>query len=228
MSIRVINPLCMLACVVLLAPRGGFADETSVPEGTSNVAIFAGGCFWCTESVFELVPGVDSVESGYIGGLAQHADYQTVCRFKKPIPGLPLHAEAVRIRFDPSEVSYEKLLKLFFKTHDPTSRYRQGPDSGPQYRTSVFFTNENQKRIAGQIIDQLNQDTYDGKIATELEDGTGTDETSTFYLAEAYHQDYFRKNPADAYCRINATPKMRKAKAEMKKMQREERSASSD
>lgn len=228
MLIRIIAGLCMFACLSTAAPRRAVADDASSNPATSDVAIFAGGCFWCTESVFELVPGVESVESGYIGGLAKDANYRAVCSYKKPIPGLPLHAEAVRIRFDPREVSYEKLLKLFFKTHDPTNRYKQGPDEGPQYRTSVFFVNEKQKQTARQVIEQLNQDVYGGRIATELEDGTGTSETSTFYLAEELHQDYFRKNPADAYCRFNAAPKMRKAKAELKKMQREERAATGD
>lgn len=182
-------------------------------ENDTETAIFAAGCFWCTEAVFELVPGVRNVESGYIGGSATDANYAAVCRPKFAIPGVPMHAEAVRITYDPDRVTFAQLLEVFFKSHDPTSLYKQGPDTGPQYRTSIFYVDEAQKQVAESIItDQNEQRRPTDKIVTLIEDGTGGSPTALFYLAEEKHQDYFRKNPGDAYCRRNALPKIRKTR----------------
>ena len=188
--------------------------ESPAASGKSEeVAIFAGGCFWCTEAVFELIAGVNNVESGYIGGPKWEANYHAVSSHKRPIPGVAMHAEAVRIRFDPNRVAYKKLLEIFFKTHDPTSLYKQGPDIGPQYRTSVFYTNEEQKQIVEGMIREYNESKkFRRPVVTLFEDGTGDDETSTFYLAEELHQDYYKKNPNDMYCRRNTAPKVRKTR----------------
>lgn len=190
------------------ADASGAADAETV-----QTAIVAGGCFWCIESAFELVPGVSNVESGYIGGLKRHADYNTILKFKKPIAGLPLHTEAVRFQFDPRQITYEEVLRKFMAIHDPTSLYRQGPDSGPQYMTAIFYVDNDQREIAEKVKRELDASgQYSRPIVTKIKDGTGKDETSTFYMAEDYHQDYFRKNPDNAYCVINAAPKMRKMK----------------
>ena len=164
-------------------------------------ATFGGGCFWCTEAVYAELKGVKSVTSGYIGGKVPNPTYKDVCT------GLTGHAEAIEIEYDPAVVSFEKLLEVFFATHDPTTLNRQGADVGTQYRSGVFYHDDEQKRIAEQVIAKLDgAQVFPGKIVTEVT------KASTFYPAEGYHQDYFAKNPGDRYCNAVAAPKVAKVR----------------
>lgn len=164
-------------------------------------ATFAGGCFWCTEAVYQQLKGVKSVTSGYTGGTVPNPTYEQVCGKQTG------HAEAIEIVYDPAQVSYEKLLEVFFTAHDPTTKDRQGHDVGPQYRSAVFCHDAEQKRIAEEVIRRLDaQRAFPGPIVTEVV------EAATFYPAEGYHQDYFAKNPADRYCNAVALPKMEKVR----------------
>lgn len=169
------------------------------PDSGDAIAIFAGGCFWCTEAVFERMVGVKDVESGYIGGRIPNPTYKAVCT------GRTGHAEAVRIRYNPEEATFDELLEVFFKTHDPTTLNRQGNDIGTQYRSSVFYLNEGQKQATEKMIDHLNEaDEFNRRIVTRLEEAT------EFYPAEEYHQDYYRLNPNAGYCRAVVASKVRK------------------
>ncbi len=165
-------------------------------------AVFAGGCFWCTEAVFELIEGVRDVVSGYSGGSAETANYRRVSM------GDTGHAEAIEITYDPSVVTYGQLLRVFFEVaHDPTQLNRQGPDVGPQYRSAVFYLNDEQKRIAEAYIRTLNEaKVFRSKIVTELAP------FKAFYPAEDYHQDYAVNNPGNPYIYYNAVPKVEKLK----------------
>lgn len=163
-----------------------------------QVAVLAGGCFWGIEAVFEHVKGVIDVESGYAGGAASTAHYEVVSG------GRTGHAESVRIKYDPSKISFGQLLKVFFSVaHYPTELNRQGPDTGTQYRSAIFCSNDDQQRIAQAYIDQLNQaKVFESAIVTVV--GLG----SKFYPAEDYHQDYVVHHPDEAYIRINDLPKV--------------------
>ncbi|MEM9488176.1 MAG: peptide-methionine (S)-S-oxide reductase MsrA [Myxococcota bacterium] len=179
------------------------AVDLPAASGT-QYAVFASGCFWCTEAVFEEVEGVGDVTSGYAGGSAQNANYSAV------VGGETKHAEAVRVPYDPSLVSYGTLLRVFFTTHDPTQVNRQGPDVGPQYRSAIFYANDEEKRVARAYIDQLSQSgLFTKPIATTLEP------LVKFHAAESYHQDYAKRNPDKAYIRINAQPKVDKLHKEL-------------
>jgi len=160
-------------------------------DGSTNevVATLAGGCFWCTEAVFERMKGVNDVVSGYIGGHVKNPTYEQICEKNTG------HAEAVEIYYDPAVTNYQELLEVFFKTHNPITLNQQGGDKGPQYRSSVFYHNEEQKQIAQKYIDKLNKSgEFEGPIVTLLEKAV------KFYPAEEYHQDYFRRNPNAGYC----------------------------
>jgi methionine-S-sulfoxide reductase len=163
-----------------------------------QTAVLAGGCFWGIEAVFEHVKGVIDAASGYAGGPAGTANYETVSG------GRTGHAESVRIKYDPSQISYGQLLKVFFSVaHDPTQLNRQGPDHGTQYRSAIFCSNEDQKRIAQAYIDQLNMaKVFDSPIVTTV--GIGT----PFYVAEAYHQDYVVHHPNEPYIVMHDRPKV--------------------
>ncbi|WP_254538859.1 peptide-methionine (S)-S-oxide reductase MsrA [Halomarina litorea] len=164
-------------------------------------ATFAGGCFWCTEAAFEELEGVSDVTSGYCGGHVEDPTYEAVCR------GETGHAEAIQFRYDPDVIGYEELLAVFFTVHDPTQLNRQGPDVGTQYRSAIFYHDEDQRELAESFIEELEaEDTYGDPIVTEV------NELETFYEAEEYHQNYYEKNPGDAYCQFNADPKIRKVK----------------
>ena len=168
-------------------------------DSNLQTATLAGGCFWCLEAVFDDVKGVHSVESGYAGGHTANPTYQQVCT------GATGHAEAVRITFDPKIVSYRDLLNAFFAIHDPTTLNRQGADVGTQYRSAIFYHNDEQKAIAEQLIKELNdQHIWDKPIVTEV---TRFDK---FYMAEDYHQEYFAKNPYQPYCQAVVAPKVAK------------------
>ncbi len=164
-----------------------------------QTAILAGGCFWCLEAVFDELRGVQSVESGYSGGTAANPSYREVCT------GRTGHAETVRVTFDPSVISYQDLLNVFFAVHDPTSLNRQGNDVGTQYRSAIFYQDDRQKAEAEQVIRELNeQHIFDDAIVTEV---TKFDK---FYEAEDYHQEYFAKNPYQPYCMAVVAPKVSK------------------
>ncbi|HEY0116010.1 MAG TPA: peptide-methionine (S)-S-oxide reductase MsrA [Allosphingosinicella sp.] len=185
------------AAVTIPAPA---ADANE--RGTSAVAVFAGGCFWGIEGVFEHVAGVRSVASGYAGGAAGDARYDSVSA------GRTNHAEAVRIVYDPRAVSYGRLLQIFFSVaHDPTQLNRQGPDSGRQYRSAIFPQNAEQRRVASAYIAQLTQARrFRSRIVTALEGGG-------FFPAEAYHQDFMRRNPRHPYIVAHDAPKVRDLRA---------------
>lgn len=164
-----------------------------------KVAVVGGGCFWCTEAAFKELEGVLEVTSGYAGGHKDEPSYKEVCSGKTG------HAEVVKIKYNESTLKYEDILEVFFKIHDPTTKNKQGPDTGSQYRSIILYKNEQQKDIAERIIKDIDKK---GQIVTELEP------LDNFYAAEEAHQDYFDKNPDDAYCRINVAPKIEKVKEE--------------
>jgi len=174
----------------------------AAPASGDETAVLAGGCFWCVEAVYLQLDGVSSVKSGYAGGTADTADYETVCT------GTTDHAEAVEIRYDRSKLTYGKLLKVFFSiAHDPTTRDRQGADVGRQYRSVIFYANDEQKRVAEAYIKQLDAaKLFDKKIVTEVVP------LDRFYEAEAYHQNYAARNPGQPYIAFNALPKVKKVR----------------
>ena len=164
-----------------------------------ETAIFGGGCFWCTEAIFEALKGVHSVTSGYAGGHIPNPTYKQVCT------GETGHAEVIKIEFDPSQISYSDLLTVFFATHDPTTLNRQGNDVGTQYRSVIIFTSEAQIHEAEKFIKELNDSDLQGKpIVTELK------AFENFYEAEAYHKEYYRNNPDQPYCQLIISPKLEK------------------
>ncbi|QYJ69515.1 peptide-methionine (S)-S-oxide reductase MsrA [Flavobacterium litorale] len=171
----------------------------------TETAIFAGGCFWCTEAFFTDLKGVTEVVSGYIGGTVENPTYKEVCS------GSTGHAEAIKIIFNPDEVAYEDLLEVFFATHDPTTLNRQGADVGTQYRSEIFYTTPEQKVAAENFIKLLTEQNIFGKIIV-----TKVSEASTFYAAEDYHQDYYAQNQNQPYCQAVITPKLEKLKKNYK------------
>ena len=164
-----------------------------------QTATLAGGCFWCLEAVFDEVKGVHSVESGYAGGSKDDPTYREVCS------GMTGHAEAVQVHFDPKVVSYRNLLNVFFAIHDPTTLNRHGADAGTQYRSAIFYHDEDQKKTAEDLIKELNeQKIWDRPIVTEIAP------LDKFYMAEDYHQEYFANNPYQPYCQAVVAPKVSK------------------
>jgi len=164
-----------------------------------ETAILGGGCFWCLEAVYDELTGVVSVESGYSGGTVTAPSYQEVCT------GATGHAEVVRVNFDPQVISYREILQVFFAIHDPTSLNRQGSDVGTQYRSVIFYRDEEQKRIAGQVIQEIEAEKiWDKPLVTQLLP------FEAFYIAEDYHQEYFKKNPYQGYCQMVVAPKVAK------------------
>ena len=162
-----------------------------------ETATLAGGCFWCLEAVFQELKGVESVESGYTGGHEAHPSYDAVCN------GQTGHAEAVRILFDPSMVTYRELLEVFFAIHDPTTLNRQGHDIGTQYRSAIFYHSPEQKAIAEEVISSLSkEEVFSGPIVTEVV------AAGPFYIAEDYHQRYFARNAHQPYCAYVVAPKL--------------------
>jgi peptide-methionine (S)-S-oxide reductase len=194
-----------LAVATALAGELTMADDATAPKLAK--ATLAGGCFWCTEAVYAQIKGVKGVTSGYLGGEVPNPTYKDVCT------GLTGHAEAVEIEYDPAQVPFEKLLEVFFATHDPTTKNRQGADVGTQYRSGVFYHDDEQKRIAEEVIKRLDAaGAFPGKIVTEVTKAT------TFYPAEAYHQDYFANNPRQPYCQAVVAPKVDKVRKVFKDM----------
>jgi peptide-methionine (S)-S-oxide reductase len=172
--------------------------SNTAPPGR-EIATLAGGCFWCLEAVFDELKGVEAVESGYMGGQTRNPTYHQVCE------GNTGHAEVVRITFDPSEVSFNELLEVFFVIHDPTTLNYQGNDVGTQYRSAVFYHTPAQKAAAEAVIARLNAaKLWDDPIVTEVVPA------AEFYVAEGYHQEYFARNPSQPYCRAVVAPKVQK------------------
>jgi peptide-methionine (S)-S-oxide reductase len=172
-------------------------------QGPTGIAVLAGGCFWGVEAVFDHVAGVKQAISGYAGGARETARYERV------ETGRTGHAESVKVIYDPSRISYGKLLEIFFSVaHDPTQLNRQGPDEGPQYRSAIFYLNDEQKRVAEAYIRQLNESrVFKHKIVTEV-----APLPNGFFPAEAYHQHYLEHNPANPYIVFNDLPKLRRLK----------------
>jgi peptide-methionine (S)-S-oxide reductase len=176
--------------------------KPETPHGTmmgAETATLGGGCFWCTEAVFTELRGVAKVESGYSGGKIANPGYQDVCS------GRTGHAETIQVTFDPMEISYKDILHIFFTTHDPTTPNRQGADVGTQYRSVVFYHNDEQRKIAEEVIKEVNAEkVWKRPIVTELAP------FKAFYKAEDYHQRYFEKNPDAPYCQVVIEPKIAK------------------
>ena len=167
----------------------------------TETATVGGGCFWCVEAAFKELDGVESVTSGYAGGHADDPTYREVCT------GNTGHAEVVQVEYDPEALSYEDILEIFFTVHDPTQLNRQGPDVGSQYRSIVLYHDDEQRQVVENYVAALDEEGgYDDEVVTEVEP------LETFYRAEEKHQDYFEKNPADAYCTMHAQPKVEKVR----------------
>jgi len=177
-----------------------------------ELATFAGGCFWCTEAVFKRLKGVEEVVSGYSGGRVDNPTYEEVSN------GDTGHAEAIQIKFDPSIISYEQLLEIFFKLHDPTTLNQQGADIGEQYRSAIFYHDEKQREIAEKVMEEFEKKKiYEDPIVTEIT------EFKNFYPAEDYHQQYYENNRnSNSYCRIVIDPKIQKLYKDFKNQVKED------
>ena len=171
-------------------------------------AVLGGGCFWCVEAVFLQLQGVQTVVSGYAGGITQHPSYEQICE------GNTQHAEVIQINFDDSQISFSQLLDVFFATHDPTTLNRQGNDVGTQYRSVIFYQDESQKQIAEQRIEELKAEGIN--IVTELSP------MPTFYPAEEYHQNFFARNPNQGYCNFSIPPKLMKLRSKFQDLLKSE------
>ena len=205
---RVLVAFCSLLCLATTIACHASSAAVKIPNPTADeplnkakgaqTVVLSGGCFWGIQAVFEHVKGVSSVTAGYSGGSASTAQYETVST------GSTGHAESVRIVYDPAQVSYGQLLKVFFSVaHDPTELNRQGPDEGTQYRSAIFYANEDQRRIAQAYVDQLNRaKAFAQPIVTQIV------ALQAFYPAEAYHQDYAEHHPNEPYIAINDLPKL--------------------
>lgn len=194
---------CLVAAFSIPTGRGGPMAEPLVQPAPPQLetATFGAGCFWCVEAVFESVRGVISCESGYSGGHVVNPTYEQVCT------GTTGHAEVVHITFDPAVVSYARLLEIFWQVHDPTTPDRQGADVGPQYRSVVFYHSAEQKKAAEDRKRALESARiFDNPVVTHIEP------FRAFYPAEPYHQDYYRQNSSQPYCRLTITPKIEKVK----------------
>ncbi len=203
MKAKLFSKLPALIYILILATGGTpvtlYAQNNSNSKHMAELATFGGGCFWCTEAVFTRLKGVESVMPGYSGGTLKNPDYKAVCS------GLTGHAEVIQITFNPEIISYKDLLKVFFSTHDPTTLNRQGADVGTQYRSVIFYHNQQQKEISEKIIADLNREgVWTQPIVTQLVP------FEVFYPAEEYHQDYFEQNPNAGYCRMVIQPKVAK------------------
>jgi methionine-S-sulfoxide reductase len=196
--------ICCVSLLCFFAIAGqsvGAKKDMHVKNSTMSVEdiTVGGGCFWCTEAIFEEVKGVEKVESGYAGGSTGNPTYEDVCSGKTG------HAEVIQITFNPAVISLEKILQIFFVTHDPTTLNRQGADTGTQYRSIIFYRTERQKTIINKVIAELRElKAYKDPIVTEVVP------YSLFYRAEDYHQNYYRDNKEQGYCRIVINPKLEK------------------
>ncbi len=174
------------------------SQTPTTPTPPLPLATLGGGCFWCLEAVYDQLRGVQDVMSGYAGGHVVNPTYNQVCS------GRTGHAEVVQIRFDPSQISYQELLEVFFTIHDPTTLNRQGADSGTQYRSAIFYHDESQRAIAEQVVRDFAAPLWPDPIVTEIAP------LDHFYAAETYHQEYFDRNPYQPYCQVVIAPKVAK------------------
>ncbi|MFM7770498.1 MAG: peptide-methionine (S)-S-oxide reductase MsrA [Bacteroidota bacterium] len=203
---RFFSILVLLATLIFVSCKSNGIQTNNVKtdvymNDTMEVATLAGGCFWCVEAIYANTKGVYKVESGYTGGFVKNPSYKEVCN------GTTGHAEAVQITFDPRVVSFAKLLEIFFVVHDPTTLNRQGPDTGTQYRSAIFFHNDLQKKTAETAIQLVNQTgEWGAPVVTEVT------AFNNFYRAEDYHQHYFELHGEQPYCRIMIAPKLEKFK----------------
>lgn len=189
----------LLGLVILAFSLQVNAQKTKNMNNELAIATFGNGCFWCTEAIFQQLKGVESVYPGYTGGSIKNPSYREVCT------GTTGHAEAIQIKYDPSVISYRELLDIFFYTHDPTTLNRQGNDVGTQYRSAIFYHNDDQKAAAEEIISQLTAEkVYDDPIVTEVA------AMDVFYMAEDYHKNYYQNNKNQGYCRAVINPKLDK------------------
>jgi len=195
----------LMSSVLLVAGVLSGTAQTKLMNSTNatEVATVGGGCFWCTEAIYQMLPGVKSVRSGYAGGHKENPTYKEVCT------GQTGHAEVIQIEYDPKVVSYEKILETFWEAHDPTTLNRQGNDAGTQYRSIILFSNAAQKAAAEKSKAEA-QERFTSKIVTEIVP------LSKFYKAEDYHQDYYRSNPNQGYCRAIIQPKVEKFQKKLK------------
>ena len=184
----------LLLILVLLSMENADAQKNKLQKAT-----FGMGCFWCTEAVFQRLNGVTNVKSGYEGGNTINPTYDEICT------GTTNHAEVIEMEYDPAKITYDELLEIFWKTHDPTTLNRQGADVGTQYRSVIFYHSNEQKEIAEKYKEALNKENAFGKPVV-----TSIDKAETFYVAENYHQDYYFKNGELPYCRLVILPKMEK------------------
>lgn len=179
--------------------RKEIVEKSMDGKNEFKLATFGSGCFWCNQAIFKRLEGVEEVVAGYSGGTVENPTYEQVCT------GTTGHAESIQITYDPAKISYDELLEVFWKTHDPTTRNRQGYDVGPQYRSVIFYHDAEQKRLAESYKKKLKEEgIWDRPIVTEIEPFT------KFWPAESYHQDYYDKNPSQSYCTVVITPKIEK------------------
>jgi len=193
--------LSFLSCNLSAEEKGENQQISMKTEELKDLelATFGNGCFWCTEAIFEQLEGVYNVEAGYAGGAVKNPSYKEVCT------GNTGHAEVIRLRYDPKKISYRELLDVFFNTHDPTTLNRQGADVGTQYRSAIFYHNDEQKAEAEKMIADLEKaEVFDNKIVTEIT------AINNYYVAENYHQDYYNNNKNAGYCRAVINPKLEK------------------
>lgn len=193
----------MLALVALNLHAGEATKPMTTDTNKTELATFGGGCFWCMEAVFQMVPGVTHVTSGYAGGKDDNPSYKQVCS------GETGHAEVIQVTFDPAKVSYGELLKTFFEFHDPTTLNRQGADRGTQYRSIILFSGDAQKSAAEKAKQDAQKD-WPNPVVTEIVP------LKKFYPAEDYHQNYFRSNPTRGYCAAVVRPKVEKMEKKLK------------
>ena len=190
-------PLLAAFAAIFIMSNKSYSAAPAALAGPTETAVLGGGCFWCIEAVFQRLPGVKSVTSGYAGGHVKNPTYEQVCT------GSTGHAEVARIEFDPAVLTYEKLLEVFFDAHDPTTLNEQGNDHGTQYRSAVFYLNEGQQKAAAKAK-LAAQAHWDDPIVTEITPLT------EFYAAEGYHQNYYNENSHQGYCSFVIRPKVRK------------------
>ncbi|OOP56373.1 MAG: peptide-methionine (S)-S-oxide reductase [Candidatus Brocadia carolinensis] len=176
------------------------------PTEGKDVVTLGGGCFWCIEAFFDALEGVEDAESGYSGGRVENPSYQQVCT------GTTGHAEVVQVTFDPRIISFREILEVFFTMHDPTTLNRQGADTGTQYRSVIFYRSPEQKAVAEEVVREIgNAQVWEAPIVTEIVP------FKAFYKAEDYHQEYYKLNPGQGYCRVVIDPKMEKLREHFRK-----------
>jgi len=201
-----IQSSALASLLASLTAAAGAPSVSSLPSTTTpkkmEKATFGAGCFWCVEAVFQDLDGVEKVVSGYSNGRIANPTYREVCS------GLTGHAEVIQITYDPAKISFEELLEVFWKTHDPTTLNRQGGDTGTQYRSGVYYHNEEQHRLAAEYKQKLNEaHAFENPIVTEIEP------LKSFYPAEDYHQNYYKQNGREPYCQFVVRPKVDKVRA---------------